>query len=144
MVMKPPVWLLIYLCTVNYASTYHFIFPDLSIDKISGRPMVPCMNFIILISFLSSSVSGPLTIVHRKDTAIWMYGRARFEICSSCATKWLKRSALAWDSLVVSCSIPKGWCAAGVDDSTFMYSGILSIIFLMKSIINNINLPDNE
>ena len=112
--MKPPVWLIMSLCTTNAASTYNFIFPDLSIDKISGRKMVPCMYFITLARFVYSSLSGPLTLVHRKDADIWMSGRALFEIYSSCATKWWKRSASAWDSFVASSAMSKRWCAAGL------------------------------
>ena len=51
MVMKPPVCLLIPLCNANSASAYHFIFPYLLIDRIIGMPMVPCIYFIILARF---------------------------------------------------------------------------------------------
>ena len=64
-----------------------------------------------------------------KDTASWMSGHELFERYSSCATKWWKRSASDWDSLVASYEMLKRWCAAGVADSPFMSSGILSSIF---------------
>ena len=54
--------------------------------------------------------------MNRKDTDIWMSGRALFERYSSCATKWWKRSASAWDSLFAYSAMPKSWCAAGVAD----------------------------
>ena len=43
MVMKPPVWLFMALCAVNVASTYHFMLPELPIESVNGRPMVPCI-----------------------------------------------------------------------------------------------------
>ena len=76
-------------------------------------------------------MSGPITLLHRKDTDSWMSGRALFEIYSSCAIKLWNRSASAWDSLVESYAMLKRWWAAGESDSPFMSSGILSIIFPM-------------
>ena len=90
------------------------MFPDLLIEKFSGRPRVPCIYFIALARFLFSSVSGPLTLVYSKDTSIWIYGRALFERYSSCATKWWKMPASDWYSLVESSAMSKRCCAAGL------------------------------
>ena len=62
MVVKPPVWRLISLCTGNAAFTYHFIWPDVSIDRIRGIPMVPFIFFTNLASFLYFKTTGSLTL----------------------------------------------------------------------------------
>ena len=144
MFMKPPVWLLMSLCTVHTAPTYHFVFPDLSIDRINGRPMVPCIYFITLDGFLWSSVLGYLVLVHSNYTTSFMYGRTLFDRYNSCTSKWWRRSALVRDILVASSAISKLWCTEDVDDSPFMHYGISSIIFPMYSTMDNITLPGEE
>ena len=39
------------------------------------------------------------------------------------------KSALAWNRLFASSEISKRWCAVGVADYPFMFSGIPTIIF---------------
>ena len=99
MFINTPVWLLVYLCTKNSSSTYHFMFSDLFIGIISGRPMVTCMYFIPLDILLHLSVSGLLTLVQRNYTGVWISGRPLFERCISCAKngeKDLSRYGTSW------------------------------------------------
>ena len=58
--------------------------------------------------------------------------------------KSIIRSALVGDSLVASFITSKIWCAAGVADYPFMYSGMSSIIFPKQSTIEDITLPGKE
>ena len=62
-----------------------FIFPYLSIDRVNGSSMVPCMFSINLARLLQSSTSGSLTLVNKNETAVCMSERARSDRYSICA-----------------------------------------------------------
>ena len=114
----------------------------LSASSVSGIFTVPRKYLITQVNFLESSVLGALPRVHRKATAVWIFGRARLHKNNSLATLWWSIAHCSSFKLIGSVSLTsKRWFAAAVTASPSISVGSLFNIRSIKSFINTMTFP---
>ena len=118
-------------CTPYDAYIHHLMIMVPSTSRVSGNHMVALRYLMVRYNLLQSSLSWSCTLVHRKDTDVWVYGLALLYRYSSLDTKWWNKLPSSLFSFSLSFSTSNMWLAAGVSARPWNSSGDLSRTYCM-------------